>query len=151
MLRTTYVVVPWCRPNGGLHQHPASTPYFQKKKAIFLRPEPGGFARIFFPKSFRASREFLRNFFLLVEPQGRSPETLRGGPCGTLRCVTDLRVQSPGGFARGGTVFRGLQPSEARLHRGSAERSEAARRSSGGRHYKKLTQKGSTRKPRGFQ
>ena len=40
-------------------------------------------------------------------------------------------------------------PSEARLHRGSAERSEAgARRSSGGRHYKK-TQKGSTRKPRG--
>ena len=27
---------------------------------------------------------------------------------------------TPGGFARGGTVFRGLQPSEARLHRGSA-------------------------------
>ena len=86
-----------------------------------------------------------------------------------------LGVHSPGGFARGGTVFRGLQPSEARLraerseagsatsearpsrqvppsearlHRGSAERSEAARRSSGGRYYKK-TQKGSTRKPRG--
>ena len=37
-------------------------------------------------------------------------------------------VQTPGGFARGGTVFRGLQPSGARLRRaerGSAERSEA--------------------------
>ena len=32
-------------------------------------------------------------------------------------------VQSPGGFARGGTVFRGLQPSEARLIR-AKERSE---------------------------
>ena len=31
--------------------------------------------------------------------------------------------------------------SEARLHRGSAERSEAARRSSGGRHYKKTPAK----------
>ena len=39
------------------------------------------------------------------------------------------QVQSPGGFARGGTVFRGLQPSEARLRRAKrgrpAERSEA--------------------------
>ena len=50
----------------------------------------------------------------------------------SLRCVAPVSygfgVQSPGGFARGGTVFRGLQPSEARLRRakrGSAERSEA--------------------------
>ena len=35
-------------------------------------------------------------------------------------------------------------PSEARLHRGSAERSEVAQRSPGGRHYKTKTQKGST-------
>ena len=86
----------------------------------------------------------------------------------SLRCVAPvsssgeqlLGVQSPGGFARGGTVFRGLQPSEARLRPEAppsearlrrakrGQRSEAARRSSGGRHYKK-TQKGSTRKPRG--
>ena len=40
-------------------------------------------------------------------------------------CAAGVRalVQTPGGFARGGTVFRGLQPSEAK--RGSAERSEA--------------------------
>ena len=47
-----------------------------------------------------------------------------------------------------------VPPSEARLHRGdrakrgSTEAPPTARRSSGGRHYKK-TQKGSTRKPRG--
>ena len=54
--------------------------------------------------------------------------TLRGGGSVRRSGALNLGVQSPGGFARGGTVFRGLQPSEARLRRakrGSAERSEA--------------------------
>ena len=39
-----------------------------------------------------------------------------------------LGVQSPGGFARGGTVFRGLQPSEARLRRAGEARLRRAKR-----------------------
>ena len=47
-----------------------------------------------------------------------------------LRCVTGLGVQSPGGFARGGTVFRGLQPSgEARPASSRAKRGRPAERS----------------------
>ena len=87
----------------------------------------------FFRNNIRSNVSMLDEFFLpllyrIFPSGGTTPEvqrTLRGGPWGTA----DLRVQSPGGFARGGTVFRGLQPSEARLRRAKrsrpAERSEA--------------------------
>ena len=86
----------------------------------------------------------------------RSPENFKGGsvrgcnpPEGSPEGVPFSEASSRA--KRGRPAERSeAPPSEARrLHRGSAERSrEAARRSSGGRHYKK-TQKGSTRKPRG--
>ena len=58
---------------------------------------------------------------------GTTPEvqrTLRGRPCGTLRCVT---LRCAGGNPRGGTVFKGLQPSEARLRRSEARLRRAKR------------------------
>ena len=95
---------------------------------------------------------FFLKFFSFWEV-GTTPEIralIRSGAARVRAARSGALVQTPGGFA--GTVFRGLQPSEARLRRAKrgrpAERSEAARSSSGGRHYKK-TQKGSTRKPRG--
>ena len=46
----------------------------------------------------------------------------------SVRC--EEGIQTPGGFARGGTVFRGLQPSEARLRpSGRAKRGRPAEQS----------------------
>ena len=76
---------------------------------------------------------FCTYFFLLVEPhqksEVRSPKSgspksgspevrSRKSEVGSPKWSSEVvreQVQSPGGFARGGTVFRGLQPSEARL------------------------------------
>ena len=77
----------------------------------------------------------LDSYFPGHHENGNSP-ALKRRTISILR-VRGVGVQTPGGFARGGTVFRGLQPSEARpsrrAKRGSTERSERLRRVKRGR------------------
>ena len=79
-------------------------------------------------------RRFLATTRLLVVPSGllvsSSRHAARSGELRSGALRSGASVQTPGGFARGGTVFRGLQPSEARLRRAKLRPSRRAKRGS---------------------